>query len=41
MLAQGRTLIGETDGTLVATTVADYIPRSAPLTIETGRIVIV
>ncbi|MEH3145783.1 MAG: bifunctional UDP-sugar hydrolase/5'-nucleotidase [Methylobacterium frigidaeris] len=40
VLAQGRTLIGGTDGTLVATTVADYIRRSAPLAIETGRIVI-
>ncbi|MFE1598633.1 bifunctional metallophosphatase/5'-nucleotidase [Methylobacterium sp. ID0610] len=38
MLAEGRTLIGATDGTLVANAVMTYIRKSAPLTIETGRI---
>ncbi|ACL59512.1 bifunctional metallophosphatase/5'-nucleotidase [Methylobacterium nodulans] len=40
MLGEGRILIGATDGTLVSNAVMTYIRKSAPLTIETGRILI-
>ncbi|WP_209437111.1 5'-nucleotidase C-terminal domain-containing protein, partial [Methylobacterium variabile] len=40
MLADGQTLVGATDGTLVATVVMSYIRANAPLTIETGRLTI-
>ncbi|TGD95959.1 bifunctional metallophosphatase/5'-nucleotidase [Methylobacterium nonmethylotrophicum] len=40
MLAEGRTLVGATDGTLVANVVMSYIRANAPLTIETGRLTI-
>ncbi|GJD48879.1 Trifunctional nucleotide phosphoesterase protein YfkN [Methylobacterium crusticola] len=39
VLAEGRTLIGATDGTLVANVVMSYIRAHAPLTVETGRLV--
>ncbi|MGX7706791.1 bifunctional metallophosphatase/5'-nucleotidase [Methylobacterium sp. Gmos1] len=38
MLAEGRTLVGATDGTLVANVVMSYIRANAPLTIATGRL---
>ncbi|WP_018260868.1 bifunctional metallophosphatase/5'-nucleotidase [Methylobacterium sp. WSM2598] len=38
MLAEGRTLIGATDGTLVANAVMTYIRTHAPVSIEAGRI---
>lgn len=38
MLAEGRTLIGGTDGTLLSEAVVTYIRQSAPLSIATGRI---
>ncbi|WP_288579913.1 bifunctional UDP-sugar hydrolase/5'-nucleotidase [uncultured Methylobacterium sp.] len=40
MLAQGETLVGTTDGTLVANVVMSYIQANAPLTIRTGRLTI-
>jgi 5'-nucleotidase/UDP-sugar diphosphatase len=40
MLAEGRTLVGATDGTLVANVVMSYIRANAPLTIGTGRLTI-
>ncbi|MCF4127345.1 bifunctional metallophosphatase/5'-nucleotidase [Methylobacterium sp. SyP6R] len=40
MLAEGRTLVGATDGTLVANVVMSYIRAHAPLTIETGRLLL-
>lgn len=40
MLAEGRTLVGATDGTLVANVVMSYIRANAPLTIATGRLVL-
>lgn len=40
MLADGRTLVGATDGTLVANVVMSYIRANAPLTIATGRLII-
>ncbi|KAB1075734.1 bifunctional metallophosphatase/5'-nucleotidase [Methylobacterium planeticum] len=41
MLAQGRTLIGSTDGKLVANEVMAYIRRTAPLDLEAGRRILV
>ncbi len=38
MLARGETLVGATDGTLVANVVMSYIQANAPLTVETGRL---
>ncbi|MGF3026827.1 bifunctional metallophosphatase/5'-nucleotidase [Methylobacterium aquaticum] len=38
MLAEGKTLVGATDGMLVANVVMSYIRAHAPLTIATGRI---
>ncbi len=40
MLAGGETLVGATDGTLVANVVMSYIQANAPLTVETGRLTI-
>ena len=41
MLAQGRTLIGSTDGKLVSNEVMAYIRRTAPLAVEAGRRILV
>ncbi|KAB1075862.1 bifunctional metallophosphatase/5'-nucleotidase [Methylobacterium soli] len=41
MLAQGRTLIGATDGKLVSNEVMAYIRRTAPLAIEAGARILV
>jgi len=40
MLADGKTLVGATDGTLVANVVMSYIRANAPLTVATGRLTI-
>jgi 2',3'-cyclic-nucleotide 2'-phosphodiesterase (5'-nucleotidase family) len=40
MLAEGKTVVGATDGTLVANVVMSYIRANAPLTIATGRLII-
>ena len=41
MLAQGRTLVGATDGGLVANAVIDYVARHAPITIGEGERILV
>ncbi|GJE01121.1 bifunctional metallophosphatase/5'-nucleotidase [Methylobacterium isbiliense] len=40
MLADGRTLLGATDGPLLANLVMSYIAAHAPVRVETGRILI-
>ncbi|TXM93348.1 bifunctional metallophosphatase/5'-nucleotidase [Methylobacterium sp. WL103] len=41
MLAQGRTLVGATDGGLVANAVIDYVARHAPIAVREGERILV
>ena len=41
MLAQGRTLVGATDGGLVANAVIDYVARHAPIAVRKGERILV
>jgi 2',3'-cyclic-nucleotide 2'-phosphodiesterase (5'-nucleotidase family) len=41
VLARGRTLIGATDGGLVATAVIDYVARHAPITVTEGERILI
>ena len=41
LLAQGRTLVGATDGGLVANAVIDYVARHAPIAVREGERILV
>ena len=41
MLERGRTLVGATDGGLVANAVIDYVARHAPITVGEGERILV